>query len=275
MKPPYLLFDIGGTKTRLSVSLDGKSIEPPVIVPTQEKFSDEMKHLKEISSELMDHKPTAAIGGMAGSLSKSKDTLIVSPNLPDWSGKNIKESLEKIFGIQTLLENDAAMAGLGEAKYGAGKDHKIIAYITISTGVNGVKIVDGKIDSNIFGFEIGHQIINFDASHDFTNYGRGTLEDYIGGRSLQLRHGDQIWHEQDKALWEDISYHASLGIYNTILHWSPEIVIIGGTLGLSLDLKIIEQHLGNLLINFESLPKLTHSELGDLAGLWGALAFVA
>lgn len=48
------------------------------------------------------------------------------------------------------LDSCAELAEMGRA---AGKGPAIIAYITISTGVNGVRIVDGEIDRATYGFE--------------------------------------------------------------------------------------------------------------------------
>ena len=62
------------------------------------------------------------------------------------------------------LANDSDLDGLGEATVGAGKGFNIVAYITVSTGIGGVRIVGGKIDVSTYGFEPGHQIIDADGS---------------------------------------------------------------------------------------------------------------
>lgn len=274
MSPPYLIFDIGATKTRLSLSSDGKTLGSPIIVPTQKRYDDQIDQIKKITDELLEHKPTMAVIGLAGGLNQKRDSLCFSPNLPDWKNKNIKTDLEKILGTPVHIENDASLCGLGEAVFGAGKAEKIVVYLTVSTGVNGIRIVDGKIDEGAFAPEIGDQIINFDVNHDFDNYGTGSLEDYIGGSSIKKRKGRGL-EEEDKEEWEEVCYLTSIGIHNSILYWRPNIVILGGAIGVKMDLSKINKHVDDMTVSYENKPKVVHSELKDMSGLWGALAFVA
>ena len=46
--------------------------------------------------------------------------------------------------MPAFVDNDANVAGLAEALVGAGKDKSVVYYVTISTGIGGALIVDGK-----------------------------------------------------------------------------------------------------------------------------------
>ncbi len=177
----YLLFDIGGTKMRLATSKDGRQLAKTLIVSTPKKFSEGIKLFTNTSLRLTEGKKIKAIaGGIAGVFDQERAKLVASPNLADWVKKPLKKQLETKLKAPVFLENDAALAGLGEAIAGAGKGKKIVAYLTISTGIGGAKIVNGEIDKKAIGFEPGHQIVN--ASAKFAD-----LEAQISGGALAKR----------------------------------------------------------------------------------------
>jgi len=95
--------------------------------------------------------------------------------------------LEEILEVPVFLRNDTAIVGLGEAHAGAGKGHEIVVYITVSTGVGGVRIIKGEIAKNQFGFEIGHQIIDLDGSVCPSCEKPVDLENMISGRATEQR----------------------------------------------------------------------------------------
>ena len=68
----------------------------------------------------------------------------------------------QIRSLQTLVANDADMAGLGEFHRGAGRGTRNMVYITWSTGVGGGLIIDGKLHRGAHGTagEVGHMIID-------------------------------------------------------------------------------------------------------------------
>lgn len=222
----YLLFDIGGTKTRLAVSRDGNTFEEPLIIETPRYFNEGIEVISEAALKLCDNSIDKAIGGIAGSLNREKTGLYRAPNLLDWEQKNFVEELSAKLDCKILIENDTAIVGLGEAVAGAGQAFNIVVYITISTGVNGVKISSKKIDENVFGFEIGHQILDVSTHLDRTE-SKGEFESFVSGREVEKRLGkpSEVENEQE---WRKIAQYAAVGIFNTTLHWSPEVIILGG-----------------------------------------------
>jgi hypothetical protein len=65
---------------------------------------------------------------------------------------------------------------------------------------------------------------------------------------------------------------------NSILHWSPDVVVLGGSIIVgphnTLPLERIEKKLRELLPHLPQIPKLKKATLGDLGGLHGAMALV-
>jgi glucokinase len=275
----YLLFDIGGTNMRLALSRDGETFGEPKIIPTPKDFDAGMLALKNLATELLlGEKADAAGGGIAGALSRDKTRLLNGPNLQGWNGKPIKLALESAFGCTTFIENDTAIVGLGEAVAGTGKGHEIVVYMTVSTGVGGVRIVRERIDVSAMGFEPGHQIIDADGTLcKSTVCGFGLdFESAISGTAITARYGKKPYEITDDAFWEEMARVLAYGLNNTIVHWSPDIVVIGGSMMKKIGIPVdrVRAHLKGILHIYPELPLIEHSALGDIGGLHGALHFV-
>jgi glucokinase len=82
--------------------------------------------------------------------------------VPGWENIPLADLVSTEFNAPTLVDNDANAAGLGEALYGAGRGMGSLFYITVSTGVGGGWILDGKIwrGHESMAGEIGHTIVN-------------------------------------------------------------------------------------------------------------------
>ena len=263
-----ILFDIGGTKTRIARGRGIDSFDTPIIFDTPQKYVDGIKKIKEIILDLSNGEPVQVIaGGIAGPFNTQTQTLLQSKNLPDWVAKPLAQDLIETFHSKVVLDNDSAMVGLGEAISGAGRGFSIVAYITVSTGVGGARIVDGKLDERSIGFEPGKQIMN-EAGQ--------TLEDLISGKSIFAETGKRPEDITDQKYWEEKAKILARGLSNVIVDWSPDVIVLGGSMmnTVGIPLPIVEQRVKELVTIFPTLPVLKKSELGDLGGLYGALAYL-
>jgi len=268
----YFLIDIGGTKTRISYSHDGEFLRDFKIFPTFSFYEEEEEEIKKFVNRFASAKITkVACVGIAGVLDSKKEKLTFSPNLPLWVGKEIKKKLKKLFPDGVFLRNDAELAGLGEAIKGAGKDFSIVSYITVGTGVGGARIVDKRIDSSNFGFEPGHQIIDIDKSLDGESF---ELEHFISASGIKKRLGKDP-HLIEKTEIEQIESIFAAGLANSILHWSPEAVVVGGglVLGGIISLGAVEKKLKTFL-KIRTLPKILRAKLGEKSAIIGGLEFL-
>jgi len=264
----YFLFDIGGTKSRFSISEDKESFRGPVIVDTPGDFDSAMSLINTTFNELVKGvNLEASVGGIAGVLDRQKSLLINSPNLKEWVQKPLKENLIEIFKVDTFLENDADLAGLGEAVYGAGKGFEIVAYITVGTGIGGTRIVEGKIDRNIFGFEPGHQYIEKES---------GDLETLVSGGAVEKRFNMKAEDISDENVWDKLAKDLAYGLHNSIVHWSPDTLILGGGMMRqgSISLEKVKSYLEEIMIIFPNLPVIKSAELGDKSALFGSLHYI-
>ena len=275
----YILFDIGGSKTRIALSHDAETFGEPIIIDTPKDFNAAMELLKTKAFELTKGESIdMAAGDIAGVFSRDHTVLLRAPHLPGWNGKRIAEVLTLQLGTKVIIDNDAAVVGLGEAIFCAGKGHAIVAYITVSTGVGGARIVDGKIDVSAMGFEPGRQIIDAGGSLALTSVGgRGLdLDGTISGPAVRERYGKKPYELTDVKFWDEMARLLAYGLNNTIVHWSPDVVVIGGSMMKEIGIPIdrVRAHLSGILHIYEELPQVTHSTLGDIGGLYGALALI-
>lgn len=275
----YILFDIGGTNMRVAYSPDGVSFGEPHIVHTPKDFDAGIAEFARIAHECAGGGAiTLAGGGIASPLSRDRSTILNSPHLPGWSGKPIRDALSQALGTPVYVENDTAIVGLGEAVAGAGRGYPIVAYMTISTGVGGVRLVNGRIDISAMGFEPGHQIIDASGGLHATSVGGNgiDLEGYVSGTAIAERYGKKPYEITDTEFWDEMARLLAYGINNTIVHWSPDVVVLGGSMMNKIGIPVdrVEAHLRGLLHIFPELPVIVHSELADIGGLHGALAFV-
>jgi len=276
----YILFDIGGTKMRVVAADREKFLKEPVVVSTPKDFNEGLDTLKRIIDNLArdlagdDRAVTAIVGGIAGPLDADQTTLVRSPNLSDWVGHNLREALHMAYKVPVELKNDAALVGLGEAHFGAGRGKSIVAYLTVSTGVGGVRIIDGKIDRSSIGFEPGHQIIDLDKTLCPACDGND-LEAYVSGTSIEKRFGVKPYEIHDNAVWDELAKLLAYGLNNTIVHWSPDVVVLGGSMMREIGIPVpaVRKYLAEILKIFPVLPEIKKAELDDFGGLYGSLAY--
>lgn len=259
-----LVFDIGGSHLRVALA-DAE------MLGAVEKFDtpkDPVQGVEAIRAFLEKHGARAdeVVGGISGVVRDG--TVVRTGYLPAWDGFNLSVALKDACGVSSVrILNDAEIAGIGEAILGAGKGYRTVAYVTVSTGIGGTLIVDGRIVPHAVGHEPGKHVIDYERMR--------TLEDVAGGAALTEEFGDspeRLPHEKVLSRTRALA----VGLYNLLRFWSPDILIIGGSLindetGYSLD--VVVRELSSLPVLLPQLPPIAHSLLGDAAGLHGALVF--
>jgi predicted NBD/HSP70 family sugar kinase len=271
----YVLFDIGGTKTRVALSSDLKTLDKTDHFKTPASFDDGVKKIIATIEKLSKEKPIAIAGGIRGPLNEEKTGIVNDTTLSKWIGKSLVGELKKHFNVPVFLENDAAMAGVGEAVFGAGQGLEIVAYHTVSTGVGGVKIENGDIDHASVGFEPGHQVLDIDRTilgEEITP----TLENLVSGTAIETRFGVKPYEiPQSDVLWDELAEYLAQGLQNTILYWSPDVIVLGGSMIIGdprIEVDAIRKYTVAALDSFVPCPFITMAKLGDEAGLYGAMA---
>jgi predicted NBD/HSP70 family sugar kinase len=209
----------------------------------------------------MDVQVESVYGGIPAVVT-SDGSVESATNLPSWDGFPFGRALQKALGVPVSVRNDAELAGLGEAVYGAGKDMHDVAYLGLGTGVGTSHVVRRKIDPASSGGEVRMKIITLtDGS---------TLEKRLGGHSLFLRYGmhpEKLPH----TVWGKLTHYLVEGIANEVHLWSPDVVVLGGSLVNDANGFRVADVEDALRIHFPDITvPVRRAALKDAAGLYGA-----
>lgn len=257
---------------RVAGSEDFLNLEGVISENTPHSYEDGKEKMIEMANAVSGGNAVDGVAiGIAGPLDREKGTLLNSPHLPNWIGKPILKELSEEFLAPVFIENDTALSGLGEYAFGEGKGFDAVAYLTVSTGVGGVKIQNGRIDRNIGGFEIGHQVIDVEQML--------TAEDLLSGASAEREFGVKPYEIKDSGFWDQKALLLSVLIHNTIMYWSPQIVIVGGSMvvgdnGPVISLSKTRENLEKISTIYPVLPEIRQANLRSETGLWGGMEYL-
>jgi glucokinase len=249
----------------------------------------------------------AAVGiGAPGPLDSKAGIVLTPPNLPGWDRVPLRQLIEDGLGIPALLENDANAAALGEHRFGAGRKAEHMIYVTVSTGIGGGLILDGRLYRGAGGMagEIGH--ITIMPSGPLCGCGnRGCLEALASGRAIAQRARERVIRamptlladlagkdpnritaelvakaaEQGDAEAQDILADAmnylGIGVANLVNLFNPQLVVIGGGLmniGEALFEPVRRAIYRHAFPGPAQAVEVVPAELGDNVGVLGAAA---
>ncbi len=262
----FLLFDIGGTTTRFAVSYTGDKIDDVKLFPTNHDFDQAMEQMKSVASDFANGEKYHAVVGGVRSYNKKNGSLFDHPTIPLWVGVPLLDKMREAWG-DVFIENDCVMVGLGEAVHGAGKGEKIVAYVTLSTGVGGCRITNGKADETEYSFEPGNMLINGPEGQDY-------LENIVSGSAIEKRYGVSPFDLTDENAWEEISEYVSVGLNNVAVMWSPNIIVLGGSVPQRIDFEKVNEYLKKHCRIYPEVPLVKMAEIDEQGGLYGALAYL-
>ena len=169
---PVVAVDVGGTKiTSAVITREGQMLSRTYRLTLAhegpQKVINHMvdaveRSLRKAGLEL------SAIGGVgiaaAAIIDIGRGLVSEAPNLPRWHNIPLRDRLADSLGKPVFLLNDASAAALGEHRMGAGRGLDNLIYITVSTGIGGGLIINGRLYNGADGCaaEIGHMIILVD-----------------------------------------------------------------------------------------------------------------
>jgi glucokinase len=190
----YAGIDIGGTSIKFGLcDSAGKVLYKEQRPTLAEKGPTPLMHLVgNIGERLLYHAaeedyPIRWLGvGTPGAVDWKSGTVIgPCPNIKGWQGMEIGKILKERLNVPILVDNDANVVALAEARFGAAVGAKSVVCVTVGTGVGGAVIIDGKLwrGAGHSAGELGHMTINFDAS--VTHAGiPGSIEAYCSSQAI-------------------------------------------------------------------------------------------
>ncbi len=279
------VLDIGGTSIKSGL-WNGQEL-----VDVREQDTEAKKGAAHVVSRILEilktYRPFDGVGISTAGQVNSEEGYIryANENIPGYTGTRLKDIVASEFGTPVVVENDVNAAALGEAAWGAGKDHDDFLCLTYGTGVGGAIIIGKKIYSgSMFSAgEFGGIMVHPEDCVKGQPFS-GCYEKYASATALvaealkqddTLTNGRQIFSrfQEPKVReivdrWIDEIVH---GLVTVIHIFNPSCVILGGgvmeqpyILG-----QVRERTADRIMDSFRGV-ELKTAALGNRAGLMGA-----
>jgi glucokinase len=184
--------DIGGTRFRVGLfDEEGRRLLVSENETSRSGGRDWMlEQLREHGGKLRQRSdfPLKACGVSFGGPVDFVRQLVTSIHSPGWENFALSAWVEETLGLPCRLDNDANAGALGEYRFGAGRGARSLVYITLSTGIGGGLIVDGKPfrGRDSMAGEIGHMPVS-DSGVLCSCGARGCLETFCSGSAIAQR----------------------------------------------------------------------------------------
>ncbi|MDE3113866.1 MAG: ROK family protein [Chloroflexota bacterium] len=182
-----------------------------------------------------------AVGCSApGPLDHERGIVHVAPNIHGFENVPLAARLSSgLDGVPVFVDRDTVIAAIGEGTVGAARGVRDFVYVTVSTGVGGAIVADGRIvrgATNTAG-EIGHWPVALDGPRCGCG-SFGCVEAFAGGRNLAERYGSRdagdVFRAADandaraRALvgeLESAMEALGVGLVNVL---NPSLIVVGG-----------------------------------------------
>ncbi|KIL38418.1 hypothetical protein SD70_26520 [Gordoniibacillus kamchatkensis] len=186
--------DFGGTKTLVGIVNRGGSIvaskrfETDKAGTPQAHFAACSALLRGLLNELeLSDKEIAGIGvTVPGLADAGRGVLLHAPYL-GWKDVPVAELLRQYWHVPLIaIANDVNACALAESMFGAAPDVRNLLWVTVSTGIGGGLIADGRIceGENGLAGEIGHVVVEWQDGAPCGCGNRGCLEVHASGTAI-------------------------------------------------------------------------------------------
>lgn len=309
MKRRVIALDAGGTKLLGGViDEDGEILYRTFRTwPAQASRDDVLTRFETEIEELLRHGDGVdAVGaGIPANVDLAAGVAVSSRHLPI-AGFAFRDWLAEVAGLPAYVDNDTTLAMLAEHRIGAARGTSDAVMLTIGTGVGGAIVAGGRLLRGAHGAagEPGHMTIDADGPPCPGDCpGHGCLEAYVSGPALAhmgyeyaakgpdynlgrilaangvitgadvvqaARVGDAGAYEALMRMGEKLG----IGIANLLNLLDPEVVVIGGGVGVGAGVNLLETAervaRSRALEPAASAARIELAALGDNAGVIGA-----
>jgi glucokinase len=191
---PILAIDLGGSLIRVAHVSSDLTVAHREVIPTMpalgfegvlDRITTTARTVQAAASEAGLPEPSAIGVSCPGPLDPARGIVHRPPNLPGWDEEPLAARLTEALGPPTVLERDTKVAMLAEWRHGAAAGARHAVYITVSTGIGGALVVDGRLvdGPDATAGEIGHITVDLDGPVDGEG-APGHLEGIAAGAAL-------------------------------------------------------------------------------------------
>ena len=254
--------DTGGTKTLVASFSEDGVLGAQIKFATPKTTSEYVRVLTEtLLEEYGGQSVEAVVIAIPGII---KNGVAIWCNNLGWANFDVAKAFKGVLGdAPILVENDANLAGLAEARTLA-KTPPFVLYVTVSTGIGTGAITNGRINPTLQHGQGGITLLEFDGSmHQW--------EKFASGKAIY-----QIYHKfgrdiHSKRTWRHIADRISRGFLALIPTLQPDIVIIGGSIGVYFDqfIEPLNDILKKKMPPHIAIPKIVEAKHPEQAVIYG------
>jgi glucokinase len=285
----FAAIDLGGTRIRSAIAHEPARLERRDECDTPSGARNVIEALaSSIRGVATDVRAITAIGVSApGPLDHRTGLIHEAPNIPGFRDVPLGADLSRDLGRPVFVDRDTVVAAIGEALFGAAREARDFVYVTISTGIGGAIVADGRLIRGTSGTagEIGHWPVDPDGPRCGCG-ANGCIESIASGSAIARAFGangaDDVFaaarRRDERAI--TVLRRASralgdmaVGLVNLL---NPALIVVGGGVAIGEPDFVYGAMRDAVRERAFAVPaaavRIVPAELGDDAGLVGALA---
>ena len=274
----YIGLDIGGTKFMVAAADQAGKILRRTRQPTSTSLEEDLARLNRMIAETSGGEEILGMGAAIGGPLDWEHGIVSPLHQPAWQRVPLKSILEQRWGCPFFVDVDTNIAALGEYYFGKVAARRFL-YLTLSTGMGGGLLVDGKIERGANGAhpEVGHQSIHYRCSYPTKIQcecgAPDCLEALVSGNGIRRIYGKPA-EKLDPAEWSEVAYNLGQGLRNLAAILAPEVIRLGGgvALGGGKEFVCSAWRVMNEHLKIVPAPEVQLSALGYDTALLGAIA---
>ena len=274
----YVGLDIGGTKVLVAgADAQGRLLDR-VQEPTPPGLAEGLDALHRMIATVAGARKVTAMGAAIGGPLDWQAGVVSPLHQGQWRDVPLAAIMTDKWQCPFRVDVDTNICAVGEYHFG-GLRAKRLLYVTLSTGMGGGFLVDGKIYRGKDGGhpEIAHQSINFRCSHPERVAcecgGPDCLEALVSGNGIRRVYGKPP-EDLDEKEWQEVAYNLGQGLRNIAAILLPDVIVLGGGVVCGRGKKLIDparqvmaEHL-----HIVPAPDVCISRLGYDTAIMGAIA---
>src|SRR5215208_3986979 len=274
----FIGLDIGGTKIMVAAADQEGNILRRVRTDTSTRLEEDLTNINNMIAEVAGNEEIMGMGAAIGGPLDWEQGIVSPLHQPAWRNIPLKAMMESRWGCSFHVDVDTNVAAVGEYRWGGVSASRFL-YLTLSTGMGGGFLIDGKIYRGRDGAhpEVGHQSIHFRCSNPVNVQcecgAPDCLEALVSGDGVRRIYGKPA-EELNVEEWEEVAYNLGQGLRNMATFFAPDIIRIGGGVAVGggetfIDAakQVMEEHL-----KLVPHPQVSLSNLGYDTALRGAIA---
>ncbi|HET6597143.1 MAG TPA: ROK family protein [Anaerolineales bacterium] len=270
--------DIGGTKIMVAAADHEGTILQRARTATSSSLEEDLTNINTMISEVAGGDQIIGMGAAIGGPLDWEQGIVSPLHQPAWRNIPLKALMEEKWGCPLHVDVDTNVAAVGEYRWG-NVSAKRFLYLTLSTGMGGGFLIDGRIYRGQEGAhpEVGHQSIHFRSVNPSAVHcecgAPDCLEALVSGngiRRIYRKPAENLSAEE----WEEVAYNLGQGLRNMAALYAPDLIRIGGGVAVGggenfiiAAKSVMEEHL-----KLVPAPQVELSHLGYDTALRGAIA---